>query len=433
MKGRGLGPRRVVIEGGAKLSGELTAPPSKSYCHRALICSSLSEGRSRISRFSRCDDVLATMSVLRGMGIDIDLAADGATSIVHGAEPSEPEGVLDCGESASTLRMCLPMAASKGFFAVFSGKGSLLKRPIGPVIDALRSLGAEVVSRGGYVPVAINSRGYGTDRVRVDGGFGSQHISGLLLSSPLSPHGLRIDVDGEPSSRPYLDLTVQVMGHYGVSVEREGHRSLRVLPGLRYGGRDLTVPGDYSSSSFMMAAAVSTRSSISLLGLPSGDFPDSEILGLMSRMGAKARLEGGSLLLSSNGLKGIDIDCRDIGDLVPPLAVMASIASGSSRLRGVSRLSTKESSRAEALVSELGKMGGRLHIDGDDLVLNGVKALRGSVVSSWGDHRIEMALAAAALGAEGATTIDGAMTVTKSYAGFYDDLRSLGAEIHAGQ
>ena len=432
MNGQGSGRKRVVIEGGAKLSGELTAPPSKSYCHRALICSSLSEGKSRIFKFSRCDDALATVSVLRGMGIEIDLAADDATSIVHGAEPREPEDVLGCGESASTLRMCLPIAASKGLFAVFSGRGSLLKRPIGPVIDALRSLGVEVLSRSGYLPVAINSRGYATDLVRVDGGFGSQHISGLLLSSPLSPHGIRIDVDGEPSSRPYLDLTVQVMEHYGVSVEREGYRSFRVLPGRRYESRDLTVPGDYSSASFMMAAALSTRSSISLLGLSSGDFPDSQILDLMSSMGAEVRLGQGRLLLSSSSLKGIDVDSHDIGDLVPPLAVMACFAEGSTRLRGVSRLSTKESSRAEALVSELRKMGGELKLDGDDLIVNGVKALRGSEVSSWGDHRVEMALAAAALGAEGETTIDDAMTVSKSYAEFYEDLRSLGAEIYAG-
>jgi len=433
MNGRGLGPRRVVIEGGAKLTGELTAPPSKSYCHRALICSALSEGRSSISRFPRCDDALATISVLRGMGIEIDLADDGATSIVRGAEPSEPDEVLECGESASTLRLCLPIVASKGFFAVFSGRGSLLKRPIGPVIDALRALGAEVLSRGGYLPVSISSRGYNADRVRVNGSFGSQHISGLLLSSPLSPHGIRIDVDGEPSSRPYLDLTVQVMGHYGVSVEREGYRSFRILPGRRYEGRDLTVPGDYSSASFVMAAAISTHSAISLVGLPSGDHPDSMILDLMSKMGAEVRLERGGLLLSSRGLKGIDVDCRDIGDLVPPLAVMASFAEGSTRLRGITRLSTKESGRASALVSELRKMGGELNIYGDELVVNGVKALRGSVVSSWGDHRIEMALAAAALGAEGVTKIDDAMTVSKSYAGFYEDLRSLGAEIHAGQ
>lgn len=432
MSGRGSGRKRVVIEGRARLSGELTAPPSKSYCHRALICSALSEGKSRISNFPRCDDALATVSVLKGMGIGIDLADD-AISVVRGSELMEPEDVLDCGESASTLRMCLPISASKGHFAVFSGRGSLLKRPIGPVIDALRSLGVEVLSRSGYLPVAINSKGYATDLVRVGGGFGSQHISGLLLSSTISPLGIRIDVDGEPSSRPYLDLTVKVMGHYGVSVEREGYGSFWVLPGQRYEGRDLTVPGDYSSASFMMAAALSTRSSISLLGLPPGDFPDSKILDLMGNMGADVRFEGRRLILSSSGLRGIDVYSHDIGDLVPPLAVMACFADGRTRLRGVSRLSTKESSRAEALVSELRKMGGELDIDGDDLVVNGVKALRGSEVSSWGDHRIEMALAVAALGAEGGTTIDDAMTVTKSYAEFYEDLRSLGAEIYAGQ
>ena len=422
-----------MIEGGASLSGELKAPPSKSYCHRALICSALSEGRSRISRPSRCDDIIATVSVLRGMGIDIDLDTDDATSIVYGAEPREPEDVLECGESASTLRMCLPVAASRGFFAAFSGRGSLLKRPIGPVIDALRSLGVEVWSRSGYLPVAINGKGYAIDLVRVAAGFGSQHISGLLLSSPLTPHGMRIDVDGEPSSRPYLDLTVRVMQQYGVSVKREGYRSFQVKPGQRYECRDLTVPGDYSSASFIMAAALSTRSTISLLDLPPGDYPDSRILDLVSRMGAEVRSEPGRLLLSSSHLKGIDVDCSDIGDLVPPLTVMACFAEGSTRLRGVSRLSTKESSRPEALISELRKMGGKLTQDGDDLLIEGAKALRGSLVSSWGDHRIEMALAVAALGAVGATTIDGAMTVSKSYTGFYEDLRSLGAGIRAGQ
>lgn len=214
---------------------------------------------------------------------------------------------------------------------------------------------------------------------------------------------------------------------------REGYRSFQVKPGQRYEGRDLTVPGDYSSASFIMAAALSTRSTISLLDLPPGDYPDSRILDLVSRMGAEVRSEPGRLILSSSHLKGIDVDCRAIGDLVPPLAVMACFAEGSTRLRGVSRLSTKESSRPEALVSELRKMGGKLTQDGDDLLIEGAKALRGSLVSSWDDHRIEMALAVAALGATGETTIVGAMTVSKSYTGFYEDLRSLGAGIRAGQ
>ena len=420
-----------MIEGGATLSGELRAPPSKSYYHRALICSALAGGRSRISRTPRCDDGLATTSVLRGLGIEIDSNDD--VSIIHGARPKEPSDVLNCGESASTLRLCLPVAASQNLFATFSGRGSLLGRPVGPVIEALRTLGVEVWSRSGYLPVAIKSEGYTTDLVRADGSFGSQHISGLLLSSPLSPHGIRIDVDGEPSSRPYLDLTVHIMETYGVSVEREGYRAFKVPPGQRYESHDLAVPGDYSSASFIMAAALSTRSSISLIDLPSGGSPDSRILELMGEMGAEVRRESGGLLLSGSGLRGIDVDCGDIPDLVPPLAVMACYAVGITKLRRVSRLSAKESSRAEALTSELGKMGGKLEVQGDDLLVEGVRGLRGSRVNSWGDHRVEMALVAAALGASGETIIDDAMTVSKSYAGFYEDLRSLGADIRARQ
>jgi 3-phosphoshikimate 1-carboxyvinyltransferase len=428
---RGQGPGHVVIEGGATLSGTLRAPPSKSYFHRALICSALAGDRSRISRAPRCDDGLATMSVLRGLGIEID--SDGDDTVVHGARPEEPSDVLDCGESASTLRLCLPVAASQNLFAAFSGRGSLLRRPIGPVIEALRSLGVGVWSRSGYLPVAIKSEGFATDLVRADGSFGSQHISGLLLSSPLSPHGIRVDVGGEPSSKPYLDLTVHVMEHYGVMVEREGYRSFRVPPGQRYESRDFAVPGDYSSASFIMAAALCTNSTISLIDLPSGDLPDSQILDLVSEMGAEVRCESGRVTLSGRRLRGMDMDCRDIPDLVPPLAVMGCYAQGSTRLRHVSRLSTKESSRAEALASELGKMGGKLEVRGDDLLVEGVRWLRGSMVNSWGDHRVEMALAAAALGASGETTIDDAMTVSKSYAGFYEDLRSLGADIRARQ
>ncbi|MBO3802782.1 MAG: 3-phosphoshikimate 1-carboxyvinyltransferase [Candidatus Brockarchaeota archaeon] len=427
--------RRVVVRGGARLSGEVAAPPSKPYSHRALICSAFSQGASKIVNLSLCEDSMATVSVLNGMGAEIEIETEpgASTALARGSIPLEPETVLCCAESASTLRMCLPLAASQGFFSVFAGEGSLLKRPVGPVLEALSSLGVDVRSRKGYVPVAIDSKGFSSDRVAVSAGFGSQHVSGLLLCAPLSPRGMRVEILGEVVSKPYVDLTVSVMRVFGVAVERKGYERFEVEPGQRYEGRELVVPGDYSSASFLMAAALSTRSEVTLLGLAKEGLPDYKVLEVLGEFGAEPRFESGKLTISGGKLRGTEVDCRDIPDLVPPLAVVALLAEGSSRLRGVSRLSAKESSRAQALVSELGKMGGKLRLEGEDLVVHPSGRLRGCAVSSWCDHRIEMALAAAALGAEGETTIEDAMKVSKSYPGFYEDLARLGAEIDAGQ
>jgi len=430
MKERRSG-RSVLIRGGASLSGEVRVPPSKSYSHRALICSAFSNGKSKIENISLCDDSMATVSVLSGMGAKIEIESE--TAFVHGTLPIEPENVLCCEESASTLRMCLPLAASQDFFSVFTGEGSLLKRPVGPILEALSSLGVEVMSRGGYVPVAIESKGFASDGVRISASSGSQHVSGLLLSSPLSKNGIKIDIADEMVSKPYVDLTVSVMRRFGVAVERKGYKIFEVRPGQSYKGINLEVPGDYSSASFLIAAALSARSNISLLGLPQEKMPDSQVLDLMRSFGADLMFESGKLLVSGKELRSIEVDCKDMPDLVPPLVVVALRAEGTTRIRGVSRLSTKESSRVQALISEFSKMGGKLRLDGEDLIINQSGRLRGCKVSSWGDHRIEMALASAALGAEGETVIVDAMKTSKSYPGFYDDLAHLGAEIDARQ
>ncbi|MGQ9514361.1 MAG: 3-phosphoshikimate 1-carboxyvinyltransferase [Thermoproteota archaeon] len=424
--------RRVVIKGDQILSGEVRAPPSKSYSHRVLMCSAFSEGRSRIMKLLICEDILATISVLRGMGAKIKLKPETSTAEVQGTIPMEPENVLFCSESASTLRMCLPLAASQKFFSIFSGVGSLIRRPVGPILDALSYLGVEVRSRKGYVPVALDSKGFSGDHVSVSASFGSQHISGLLISSPLTPHGMRIDVIDEATSKPYIDLTIDVMRRFGVVVERKGYESFVVKPGQSYRGCEVTVPGDYSSASFLMAAAISTCSKLSILGLPKEGFPDSKLLDILRSFGAELKVGPGVISISGKGLRGVDVDCKDIPDLVPALTAIAFFAEGSTRLRGVSRLSSKESSRAEALVSEFQKMGGKISIEGEDLIIRPSGRLRGCSVSSWGDHRIEMALAVAGLGADGETVINDAMRVSKSYPRFYEDLANLGAEIDAG-
>jgi 3-phosphoshikimate 1-carboxyvinyltransferase len=243
---------------------------------------------------------------------------------------------------------------------------------------------------------------------------------------------MRIDIIDEATSKPYIDLTIDVMQKFGVFVKRREYKYFEVKPGQRYKGCDLSVPGDYSSASFLIAAAISTHSNISILDLPKMGFPDSQLLDVLRNSGAEFQVELGRLLISGRGLRGIDVDCRDMPDLVPALTVIAFFAESSSRLRGVSRLSLKESSRAKALVSEFQKMGGKISLEGEDLFIQPSK-LHGCTVSSWGDHRIEMALAVAGLGADGETIIDDAMKVSKSYPGFYKDLANLGADIDARQ
>ncbi|RLI48212.1 MAG: 3-phosphoshikimate 1-carboxyvinyltransferase [Candidatus Thorarchaeota archaeon] len=424
---------RVSIRGSIFRGGEIIAPPSKSYSHRALILSSLADGSSYITNLSSCDDVKRTMNALRLLGVSIEIRE---TSIkVEGVSQfSSPSDVIDCGGSASTLRMITPLISLLDIYAVLTGDKSLRSRPIGEVLDALKRLGCRFLHRDGYLPLALHGVRIEELSLSLKASLSSQHVSGFLLSSPLLD-SLTLSVMKPIVSKPYVDLTVKLLSSMGVEsrVEEDAKSVTYFLKGSPRAG-EIEVPGDYSSASFLMVAAAITSREVIVRNLPRGKYPDSEIVTFLEEMGATVeQLNDGYRISSHGSLNSIEVDLTNYPDLFPPLLVAAAVAKGTSILSGIGRLIFKESNRVKAMCMELSKMGASLYVGRDQVKVEGVDKLRGSLVSSWGDHRVEMALAVAALKADGTTTIRDAGYIMKSYPNFYNDLSRLGADLSWGE
>jgi 3-phosphoshikimate 1-carboxyvinyltransferase len=307
-----------------------------------------------------------------------------------------------------------------------------MTRPIEPLVEGMKQLGVNVASdRNGIVVEGGPPKG---GRVCIAGNISSQFISGLLLAGPLMEEGLEIELTSPLESRNYVLLTMSVMRQHGVEVNSNHELSdFAATPKRAYLPAVDKIPGDFSSAAFAMSAAAITGSKLLIRGLPQDSIePDSVMIEILTRMGVEARPLPDGVLVEGTGLKGVDIDLRDCPDLGPILAVLGCYAEGKTRITGAARLRFKESDRLEAIASELGKLGAEIEETENGLITSGPCSLNAGVVDSHGDHRIAMALCVAAIRASDQVVIKRAECVSKSYPTFFDDLRSLGVEVHDG-
>ena len=407
------------------VDGVVIAPPSKSYTHRALFASLLACGDSRVVNPLFAGDTQATVKTVSALGGVVEMG-EGEVRVSGVCGAPAGSGRIYCGGSGTTLRLATSIASLSGGRWVLDGDESLQGRPMGPLLEALRRLGVSAWSRDGRPPVVVLGPPRRGGTAVVDGSVSSQFVSSLLMAAP--PGGFRISVVGETVSRPYIELTLRVMEAFGVRVSRKGN----VFEPLDtvYESRVFRVPGDYSSASFMLAAgAIAGR--VRVLGLDRGDVQaDARILGILSVMGAHVRwlddvveVEGGSGVL-----RGVSVDLRDSPDLAPVVAVLGAYAEGVTRVRGARHLAFKESNRILSIARALGSLGVTVKPLEDGFLVEG-GGVRGGRADSFGDHRIAMMLAVAALGASGPVEILGAERVGDSYPLFARDLAGLGARV----
>lgn len=414
-----------------RLSGRVAAPPSKSAAHRAILCAALAalsspgEGESVLSPLDLSDDIRATLGAVRALGVQAQLA-DGVCTVKAGERA--PGGVsLDCGESGSTLRFLIPIAAALGVSAVFTGRGRLPSRPIGLYAELLPQHGVACRTEGG-LPFAVE--GQLTPGVfALPGNVSSQFITGLLLALPLLAGNSEIVLTTPLESAAYVEMTVQAMADFGVSVVRT-KGGWRVPGGQRYRPRTHTVEGDWSQAAFFLAAGA-LGGDVTVTGLrPDSLQGDKAIAELLARGGARLSWEDGALRCTAGDWRGIEIDASQIPDLVPILAAAFSLAEGTTVISHAERLRIKESDRLASMAQGLSALGARVRETPDGLVLTGVSALAGGRAEGANDHRVVMALSVAALRAEGPCTVTDAGSIRKSYPGFFNDYQALGGLAH---
>ena len=406
---------------GSGLGGTVAAIPSKSQAHRLLICAALAREESLVHCPRLNADIEATVRCLRALGAEIGRAGENfiVKPITAPVSPAE----LDCGESGSTLRFLLPVAAALGVEARFTGSGRLPERPMGELCAALRNGGAAVSAD--RLPITV-SGGLRAGTYRLPAKVSSQYISGLLFALPLLTGESLLELDGAPESAPYIDMTLAALRAFGVAAEREGN-AWRIPAGQGYHSPgSLSVEGDWSNAAFWLCAGAVGRKSLTVTGLdPASPQGDRAMAALLRRMGAAVTEGGNSLTVSPAPLHGLELDARDVPDLVPVLAVTAACAAGESRIVNAGRLRLKESDRIASTAALIRALGGDVTEEAEGLTIHG-GGLRGGTVDAWGDHRIAMAAAAASAACSVPVTIRGAEAVNKSYPSFFEDYRALG-------
>jgi 3-phosphoshikimate 1-carboxyvinyltransferase len=406
------------------IKGTLKAPASKSMTQRAIAAALLADGQSIIHNPSYCDDSLAAMSIAVGLGARVEPQVN-ELKINGSAVLKEPK--LNCGESGLAIRMFSPIAALYPAEIKMVGANSLKKRPMFMIEEALNQLGVKCTSSGGFLPLTIEGPIVG-GHCEIDGSISSQLLTGLLMALPLATGNSEIRVNNL-KSKPYIDMTIQILKSFGISVENRDYSLFRIQGNQKYIPQSYTIEGDWSGGAFLLVAGA-INGQLRVGGLRSDSMQsDKLIVNALEKAGAHITSGENQIEITRSELKAFEFDATESPDLFPPLVALASYCEGISTIKGVSRLIYKESDRAKALQEEFGKMGIKIEINDDLMFVIGGKP-QGARVESHDDHRIAMAIAVASLGATGKVSIRDSQCVAKSYPGFFDDLRNVGAVVH---
>jgi 3-phosphoshikimate 1-carboxyvinyltransferase len=405
----------------------LAAPASKSVTNRALLCAALASGTSHLHGAAGSDDAEAMAAALVGLGAGVELAGpwtvDGTGGLL--TSPGRP---LDARLSGTTMRFLAAAAVLTPHGATVTGQAPLLRRPVGPLVAALRALGAAVADAGGGLP-PVTAAGGGLDggQATVDAGASSQFASAVLLVAPYARRSVVLTAE-RLGAAAYVELTAELMGRFGAAVAPAGPDAWRVEPGP-YRAAELAVEYDASAAAHLFALAAATGGQVTVTNAAPGTRqPDAALPELLAAMGATVTRDGDALTVRGpERLDPVDADLSAMPDQVTTVAALAALAGGPSRLRGVGVARGHETDRLAALAAELAKLGVAVTELPDGLAVAGAGRgqLRPARLATWGDHRMAMALAAVAARLPG-VVIEDPGCVAKTYPGFWHDLAAAG-------
>lgn len=414
-----------------QLNGIIQAPASKSSMQRALAAALLTKGTTAISNPGHSEDDKAIMNVIKDLGATIEIINDQLIIKSKGVKPVAEE--VNCGESGLGIRMFAPIIALSNKEITIIGEGSLLSRPMDFFDKVLPQLGITVKSNNGKLPLVIKGP-LQPKNIEIDGSQSSQFLTGLLMAfSAANAKDVSIKVNNL-MSKPYINLTLGIMKQFGLKVPvnrdyEEFYFGETPNPQLADQPINYFAESDWSSGAFLLVAGA-IAGPITVRGLDlSSVQADKKIVDVLMSANAGIAIEAKGIKIHPTELTAFDFDATDCPDLFPPLVTLAAYCKGNSSIKGISRLTHKESNRAITLQEEFGKMGVKIEMKDDVMIVHGGNTLKGAKLYSHHDHRIAMACAVAALKADGETIIEEAEAVKKSYPDFYEDLKKLGAAV----
>jgi 3-phosphoshikimate 1-carboxyvinyltransferase len=406
----------------APVDATVRPPGSKSITNRALLCAALAPGTSTLSGALFADDTRAMMDAVAALGATVDTDESRHTVTVTGIDPARTPaaGTIDARQSGTTSRFLLPAVALLSGRTVVDGSEQLRARPFGPILDALRQIGADVedLGRPGCLPAAVHGPAHGGP-VEVSGHISSQFLSGLLMAGPLMDRGLAVSLTSPLVSVPYVEMTKAVMAAFGVPVT-----GLTVEPG-GYRPADYSIEPDASAASYFLGAAAITDGRVTVAGLGTASLQgDVRFADVLERMGASVTRTADSVTVRGTGrLHGIDVDMADISDTAQTLAAVAVFADSPTRVSGIGFIRGKETDRVGAVVTELRRAGIDAVEDADGFTIH-PGAPRPTRFATYDDHRMAMSLSLIGLRAPGIEITDPGC-VAKTYPAYFTDLATL--------
>ena len=416
----------------SKLEGSIKVPPSKSMAHRAIICASLSDGKSKIDNIDYSDDIIATIEGMKALGANIIKKGDSleVEGIYSSSLNRNEERIIDCNESGSTLRFLVPISLLIPGKSKFVGRGNLGKRPLKTYYEIFDKQGIKYSYENEKLNLDIEGNLKG-GKFYVEGNVSSQFITGLLFTLPLLKEDSKIVITTEMESKGYIDLTLSAMKEFGIDIINNDYREFIIKGNQKYTSRDYRVEGDYSQGAFFLCAnALGNDIEVKDLSLKSLQ-GDKEVVDILERMGVEfINSENGIRSKVKNEINSTIIDGSQCPDIIPVLAATAALAKGRTEIINASRLRIKECDRLAAVNSELSKLGVNVVENEDGLIIDGIDSLDGGIeVWSHKDHRIAMTLAIIATRCKNPIIIKDYECIAKSYPNFFEDYKMLGGKV----
>ena len=420
----------IAVISSSSVSGMIQAPASKSSMQRACAAAVLSVGTSVIKNPGHSNDDKAAIQMITDLGAKVESLQDGSLKVTStGIHPLSNN--VNCGESGLGIRMFAPIIALSDKKIRIEGEGSLLKRPMNFFDEVLPQLFVKVQSKNGYLPINIQGP-LKPGNIIIDGSLSSQFLTGLLMSfSAADASDITLTVR-DLKSRPYIDLTLDVMKKFGMKMPVNKNYTSFYFPVSAspkiISEREYTVEGDWSGGAFLLVAGA-VAGNLEVKGLDMASVQaDKAIIKALESSGTGIRYDAG-ISIGGKANQPFTFDAEDCPDLFPPLVALAAHCKGVSRIKGVHRLTHKESNRAQTLQEEFGKMGVKTWFENDEMFIEGGGEIKGGHVHSHHDHRIAMACTVAGLNASTKLFIHEADAINKSYPDFYADLQKIGASI----